>query len=101
MEGRHRDHDRPIRAGAERAQDVEAVQARHVEIEQQQSWMIAIDQLERLHAVGGAKHLVPFGFQHQRDELADLIVVFGNDDAELAHRRALLPRHAPTPPPRC
>ena len=52
--------------GADVAHQVEAVHARHLDIDQHQVWCALPDQFERLDAVLGQHHAIAFAFEQAR-----------------------------------
>ena len=106
--GQH--EDRRVVAGAERAQDIEAADARQHHIENQNLEIVGLELVERIAAVVHALDLEMFGAQVFAEHLTKLAIVIHQQHARLARCRARIGlverachifgfRHVPSVPP--
>ena len=80
--GPRRQHDDvDVRLGSQLPQHLQAIETRHRHIEQDQIGMMFPDDAERLVSVGGLHDLEAFRFEVSAQDVTDMGLVVGHDDA--------------------
>ena len=81
-------HGRVRRVLAQGARDLESVQARQHQVEQQHIWWLGADELERLRAVGTHAHVVPGACQVVAKRVEEALLVL--DNQHLGHMAEII-----------
>src|SRR5690606_32593169 len=88
---RRHHHDRQMRvSAAHRAQQLAAVDRRHLHVRHDQIDARAAEQLERLAAVAGREHDMPSGFERTHERMLEVRVVLDDQNRILVHSRSFV-----------
>ncbi len=86
--GEHEDR-RAVAARAQAAADLEAVEVRHQDVEDDRVELAVREPLQRVEPVGGRRDAVPVELERGLDRLADVGVVVDDEEPAGLHRRSV------------